>query len=57
MIHFCYKGNNYTIVSWSNLCGLMEIKKDTGKIGRFIKYNEKLTVKDFLNKLENINFM
>ena len=57
MIHFCYKGNNYTIVSWSVTCGLMEIKKVEGKIGRLIKYDGRLTVKDFLSKLENINFM
>ena len=57
MIHFCYKGNNYTIVSWNVTCGLMEIKKVEGKIGRFIKYDSELTVKDFLSKLENINFM
>ena len=57
MIHFCYKGNNYTIVSWSIVCGLMEIKKTDGKIGRFIKYDGELTVKDFLRRLENINFM
>ena len=57
MIHFCYKGNNYTIVSWSVTCGLMEIKKDDGKISRFIKYDGELTVKDFLSKLEKINFM
>ena len=57
MIHFCYKGNNYTIVAWSVTCGLMEIKKADGKIGRVIRYNDNLTVKDFLSKLENINFM
>ena len=57
MIHFCYKGNNYTIVLWNVACGLMEIKKADGKIGRFIKYDGELTVKDFLSKLENINFM
>ena len=57
MIHFCYKGNNYTIVSWSVTCGLMEIKKADGKIGRFIKYDGELTVKDFLSRLESINFM
>ena len=57
MIHFCYKGNNYTIVSWSVICGLMEIKKADGKIGRCIKYDGELTVKDFLSRLENINFM
>ena len=57
MIHFCYKGNNYTIASWSVACGLMEIKKVDGKISRFIKYDGELTVKDFLSKLEKINFM
>ena len=57
MIHFCYKGNNYTIVSWSVDCRLMEIKKTGGKIGRFLKYDDELIVKDFLSWLENINFM
>lgn len=57
MIHFNYKGNSYTIISWSTVCGLMEIKKDSGTIGRFIKYDDKLTVKDFLSKLEQVNFM
>ena len=56
MIHFCYKGNNYTIVSWSAACELIEIKKADGKICRCIKYDDELTVKDFLSKLENINF-
>lgn len=57
MIHFNYKGKQYTIVSWSIPCRFMEIKKDNGKIGRFIKYDDKLTVKDFLSKLEQVNFM
>ena len=57
MIHFNYKGDKYTIVSWSQACGLMEIKKEGGKISRFIRYTEKCLVKDFLSKLESINFM
>ena len=57
MIHFNYKGNSYTIVSWSTVCGLMEIKKEGGTIGRFIKYDCKLKLTDFLSKLEKINFM
>ena len=57
MIHFNYKGEQYTIVSWSQSCGLMEIKKDSGAIGRFIKYDSKLKLTDFLSKLEKINFM
>ena len=57
MIHFNYKGNKYTIIAWSKACYLMEIKKDDGKIGRFIKYDDELTVKDFLSKLEKVNFM
>ncbi len=57
MIHFNYNGNKYTIVSWSILCGLMEIKKADGKIGRFIKYDDTLKLTDFLSKLENISFM
>ena len=57
MIHFNYKGEQYTIVSWSIPCGLMEIKKASGKISRFIKYDNKLTVKNFLHKLEQVNFM
>lgn len=57
MIHFNYKGDKYTIVTWFNTIGLMEIKKASGKISRFICYTEILSVKDFLSKLENINFM
>lgn len=57
MIHFNYKGNSYTIVSWSQACCLMEIKKDSGTIGRFIKYDSKLKLTDFLSQLEKINFM
>ena len=57
MIHFNFNGNKYTIVSWSALCGLMEIKKDNGKIGRFVKYDNKLKLTDFLRMLEKINFM
>ena len=57
MIHFSYNGNKYTIVSWSVQCGLMEIKKESGKIGRFIQYDDTLKLTDFLSKLEKINFM
>ena len=57
MIHFNYNGNSYIIVSWSVQCGLMEIKKEGGKIGRFIKYDNTLKLTDFLSKLENISFM
>lgn len=57
MIHFNYKGEQYTIITWFKVLKLMEIKKASGNISRFIRYTEKLTVKDFLSKLENINFM
>lgn len=57
MIHFNYNGEQYTIVTWYNSIGLMEIKKASGNISRFIRYTKKLTVKDFLSKLEKINFM
>lgn len=57
MIHFNYNGEQYTIIIWFKVLKLMEIKKASGNISRFIRYTEKLTVKDFLSKLENINFM
>ncbi len=56
-ITFNYKGNKYYIVSWSFDCHLMEIQKQGGKIGRFIKYDNKLTVSDFMKKLDNVNFL
>jgi hypothetical protein len=34
----------------------MEIKKQGGKIGRFIKYDDKLKVSDFMKKLDKVNF-
>lgn len=55
-IVFNYKGNKYFIVSWSFDCHLMEIQKQGGKIGRFIKYDDKLKVSDFLRKLDKVNF-
>ena len=56
-IAFRYKGNKYFIVSWSFDCHLMEIQKEGGQIGRFIRYAEgNIKLSDFLRKLENINF-
>ena len=56
-IIFNHRGNKYTVISWSVPCGLMEIEKQGGKIGRFIKIDDKLKVSDFLEKLDKINFM
>ena len=56
MIHFNYKGDKYTIYFYPcNYCAT--IQKVGGKIPREIMYDNKLTVKDFLKKLEKINFM
>lgn len=57
MINFNYKGNKYYILSWSVSCGLMEIKKQGGKIGRFIKHDDKIKLSDFLGKLEKLDFI
>lgn len=52
---FNYKGHKYFIEFLP--CGNMaEVTKDTGKIGRYIKYDSKVTVKRFLNGLEKIKF-
>lgn len=56
-IQFNYKDNNYYILSWSKECNLITIKKESGSIARDIKYPDTMTVKDFLAKLEKINFM
>lgn len=56
-IQFNYKGNKYFILSWSKECNLITIKKESGSIARDIKYPDKMTVKEFLEKLEKINFM
>lgn len=56
-ITFKYKGNKYYIISWAFDCHLMEIKKQGGKIGRFIKYDDKIRLADFLEKLDKINFI
>ena len=56
MIHFNYKNHKYTIVSWYSNIRMMEIKKDTGSIVRTIIYSPFLTVKDFLSRLEKVNF-
>ena len=55
-ITFNYNGEKYFIVSWSFDCHLMEIQKQGGKIGRFIKYDDKLKVSDFMKKLDKVNF-
>lgn len=56
-ITFNYNGEKYSIISWSFDCHLMEIQKQGGKIGRFIRYAEgNIKLSDFLKKLENINF-
>lgn len=56
-IVFNYKGNKYFIISWSFDCHLMEIQKHGGKIGRFIKYDNKIKLSDFLRKLDRVNFL
>ena len=56
-ITFNYNGNKYTVLSWSFDCRFMEIKKHGGKIGRFIKYDDKLKVSDFMKKLDRVNFL
>ena len=56
-ITFNYKGNKYYIISWSVNCHLMEIQKQGGKIGRFIKYDDKLKVSDFMENLDRVNFI
>jgi len=62
MIHFNYKGNSYTIITWIidlrvNPSGMVKIKKAGGKFVKLIIYPDNWTVKDFLHKLEKINFM
>lgn len=56
MIHFNYKNHKYTIISWYSNIRMMEIKKDTGTIARTIIYPSVLTVKEFLSRLEKVNF-
>lgn len=56
MNYIVHKNHVYAILSHSVLCGIMTVKKDTGKIARDIKYNGKMKVKDFLERLEKINF-
>lgn len=55
-ITFNYKGNKYFIISWSFDCHIMEIQKQGGKIGRFIQYDNKIKISDFLRKLDKVNF-
>lgn len=56
-ITFNYKGNKYYIISWAFDCHLMEVQKEGGKIGRFIKYDDKLKMSDFMRKLDRVNFL
>lgn len=56
MNYIVHKNHVYAVLSHSVSCGLMTIKKDTGTIERDIKYNGKMKVKDFLERLEKINF-